>query len=835
MTKKTKKSKINKKPVLKNKSGSSSKVLGLTQKTLKIAKKISTVEKKTSAKISSAAKLRVSNLKNKSAKTVAKSNQALISDEINNFQTVVLSDKELIKDRQSISPKVDNFDYPVFKKNLTDKVVNFSIGNYRKIGVNFVEKKSLLNQIANYFVDFFTPKALAEPVEEIEDIFAPPPRVKLYNLNLPRHWKKQLAVFSITAFILISPLQAYTYYRDLTNSKDRVLFMTNEAIENLKQGQSSIKDLNLSDAAGKFGEAKENFSSARNEIANLNNLTADLLKILPNQSKTLKSGMALLEAGALASEAGEILTKSVNHIISDGSYQNYYDLLNSFRNDVAISIQKFGLAKDKINEVKPNSLQADQRERLTTVVNYLPAIESGLNQLYQINNSVLSALGENQAKRYLLVFVNSNELRATGGFMGSFATVTINHGRLEQVDIPGGGTYDIQGQLVPKVISPEPLHLINPRWEFQDANWWPDYPSSAKKIQWFYEGANNAKVDGVITITSSVMESLLEIFGPINMPEYERVITKDNFVAETQKIVELEYDKKENRPKKFLADLAPKLLEKVFQAKKTELLKAAELAKNSLNNRQLMIYFNDQSLEKLLTDFGWDGQMRQTDGDYLAVIKSNIAGGKTDGVIKDTIKHQAEIAPDGSIIDTVTLIRRHNGVPGKDIFTGVQNNTYLRFYVPLGSSLIEAKGFKAPAKKLFQEPDDNFLADEDLKNIEGEHQTDSNSGTEIYTENGKTVFGNWLMLKAGSVAEVTIKYRLPFAINSSGQNTFYYSLLTQKQAGTQTDEIYSNLKLNDKLKILAKFPVDLTSNENETSFHAALDTDQFYGVALIGN
>lgn len=713
--------------------------------------------------------------------------------------------------------------------------LNLAPISYKDLKANFI-KRTKFSKVTDLFSSFKLNKNITEPTSdytEVDDIFAKPAKFNFSNFSIPRYWYRQLAAFLIMLAIIITPLQAFTYYQDLVSTKDRVLFMTNEAIESLKLGQDSVKNFDLLGASGQFGDAKENFTSARKEISNLNNLTTDLLKILPNENKTLTSGVALLEAGALASEAGEILTKNFDNVLNNSNYQSYYNSLIVFRNNLSISIQKFNQAKNKINDVDPSSLPANQREKLNQVIKYLPVINDGLIQLYQATDLLLAVLGEKSEQKYLLVFVNSNELRATGGFMGSFAILDIDRGVIKNMNIPAGGTYDIQGQLIPKVISPEPLHLINPRWEFQDSNWWPDYPTSAKKMAWFYQSSNNPPVDGVITVSSNFMVKLLDIFGSVNMPQYNRVISKDNFIQETQKIVELEYDKKENRPKQFLSDLAPKILERVFNADRNQLTKLLENIKESLNQRQIMVYFNNQEVQKLIGDFGWDGKLRQTDGDFLSVVKSNIAGGKTDGIIKDTIQHQAEVQADGSIIDTVKIISRHNGISGQSVFTGVQNNSYIRFYVPLGSTLIDASGFKKPPENLFEKPKPEYQIDYDLLNNESKHETDEKTGTDVYMENGKTVFGNWTMLKAGATGEVMIKYRLPFTLTSQSQNAFYYSLLFQKQAGTENNELFSNLKLNDNLKILAKFPADITSEGNEISFHGNLITDQFYGAALI--
>lgn len=673
------------------------------------------------------------------------------------------------------------------------------------------------------------------PSKEIEDIFAPPAHRKFFSFKIPQNWPKEVAVFALVAFILILPLQAFTYYQDLQNVKDRILLITNEAIENLKSGQQAATEFDLTIADLEFNQAKSNFALAQKEIGDLNILSSEILKLLPGQEKSVAAGVALLEAGEIVAETGQILIASGQNFLARGDLTGYYQSLVDFESSLRLVIDKFNQAKAKIEGINPNDLPEEHAETFTKVLGYLPSIKQGLINIYDINNALLKLLGHDQWQRYLIIFLNNNELRGGGGFMGSFAILDIDRGEIKNLEIPGGGTYDIQGQLIPKVISPEPLHLINARWEFQDANWWPDFPTTAKKIQWFYQNANGPSVDGVITITSTLMERLLEIFGPIEMPEYGRDISSENFVIETQKIVELEYDKEENRPKQFIADLAPKLLEKIFSSQGDQLAQLFNVLKQGLNERQFLVYFNDNQIEDIVTDFGWSGELRQTDGDYLSVVHSNIAGGKTDGVIKETIEHQAQVQADGSIIDTVKLIRRHTGVPGENIFTGVQNNSYVRFYVPLGSTLLQAEGFKKPPEKLFEEPEDDYQVDLDLISVESGHLKDEETDTDIYRENGKTVFGNWLQLKPGEVQETIIKYRLPFKLALEGQNIFYYSLLVQKQAGSLGSELKSYLALNEQLKPLAKFPAGLSSDDKGVSFNATLTTDQFYGVALVSD
>jgi hypothetical protein len=63
----------------------------------------------------------------------------------------------------------------------------------------------------------------------------------------------------------------------------------------------------------------------------------------------------------------------------------------------------------------------------------------------------------------------------------------------------------------------------------------------------------------------------------------------------------------------------------------------------------------------------------------------------------------------------------------------------MRIYVPQGSELLSASGFVAPDNKYFESPDESWITNEVLAQTENLATTDSNSGTKIYQENGKTV------------------------------------------------------------------------------------------------
>ncbi len=415
----------------------------------------------------------------------------------------------------------------------------------------------------------------------------------------------------------------------------------------------------------------------------------------------------------------------------------------------------------------------------------LKKLSKNINEASSLISTIKDVLGGTYQKRYLVVLQNNGELRPTGGFIGTFSLVDINRGEIKKIETPGGGSYDLQGSLREQVISPYALHLINPAWQFQDANWFPDFPASVRKLMWFYEKSGGPTVDGVIAINASIASDLLALVGPIDMPEYGKIITSKNFLLETQKAVELDYDKTKNKPKQFLADLFPKLLEKLMALKFENSTDLARIFVDAAINRDVQVYLTDSESQRALSSYGLSGELQSTSLDYLMVVDSSVAGGKSDAAIEESIKHAIHVRENGQIEATVSVTKDHKGDP-KNPFYGAKNIDYIRFYVPKGSTLISAHGFSMPDATLFKSPPPFYQEDKDLRTIEGRMTLDKATHTYINDEFGKTVFAHWIQANAGEKTTASLSYVLPFTIadlQKSSNHEYLYTLYVQEQSG----------------------------------------------------
>jgi hypothetical protein len=321
--------------------------------------------------------------------------------------------------------------------------------------------------------------------------------------------------------------------------------------------------------------------------------------------------------------------------------------------------------------------------------------------------------------------------------------------------------------------------------------------------------------------------------------DYGVIISADNFWQVTQTFSE-QKPQLTNEPKKIIGDLMTKLMEELPKNLNPEkVFKVIGVLEQSLNEKQILIYLNDESLEQSVANFGWDGEIKKTDGDYLMVVSSNIGGQKSDRAIQETIKHEAEILPDGQIIVNLTVQRQHTAVKN-ETFVGFRNVNWLRVYVPEGSELLSADGFATPDQSYFENPDPTWNQDPDLQN-ERDAKTDAASGTKIYQEEAKTVFANWSMVDPGQTATLHFRYRLPFILNPRNQKDWFsrissyfetdpsyrYSLLVQKQPGSLNASLISTLSMSGGWESIWQYPADLKISNSGWSLTAPLSTDVY--------
>jgi len=736
------------------------------------------------------------------------------------------------------------------------RAMNFLVSRFRPIIIKGLKIFSGVFQMMRSVIAGILLKRI---IVRDRDCFVP--RVKPGAKGAPRNDKRVVGylrpvlVFAGVLLIMILPVKAWTFYKTLDSARGKVLGASESAMNNLISGGLNAANLDFNGAGKSFAEASSNFLIAENQLKEINGLLFTLAAAVPDKNLRLAAASKhLVRAGELSAAAGKDLSLAIAALFNYQASSSKGILLNLtvYGHRAIVDLTALGQELDQINsEVLPE----DYQTKFILLKQKIGQLSRWLSEFIGLADQLESFLGGGAAKRYLLVFQNNSELRASGGFIGSFALIDVLNGRIKKIEAPGGGSYDTDAGLLKKIKSPEPLRLIRPDWHFWDANWWPDWPTSARKLAWFYANSDGSTVDGVIGLTPTVMEEILRIIGPIDMKDkYGVIIDADNFWRVTQEFAE-QKPNVTKEPKKIIGDLMNKIIAELPERlNKDNLLPLLKAIEGLLTDKNILFYFTDNKLQAEVRRLGWIGEIKTTAGDYLSVINTNIAGGKSDRRIRQEIIHRAEVQPDGTIIDNLTIRRTHEGIK-REPFSGVRNVDWLRIYVPLGSELIEASGFKPVDKIFFKEAEADWQNDPDLARGEALALTDDLSGTKIYNELDKTVFANWSQVDPGQTIAINIKYQLPFKlidkkpslaqssldnllakanamINPDQKELYSYSLLAQKQPGMNSSTFQSELKLSDNFKIIWQYPTGLTVNLDGWFRKEIFDQDKLMAVMV---
>lgn len=648
--------------------------------------------------------------------------------------------------------------------------------------------------------------------------------------------------FAIILLLFSFMIPALSFVQKAIDTKKTIISSANMALGQFAEAKDNLSASQFDKAAVDFSESYQILSDANRNIQKIGGNFSEILRFIPGISR-IASANFVTSAGEHLTLAGKSLAESATSLnslknpLNSGATENQPSLTDMFlnlRDGMQTANRELTLANDDINKVNIDDLPSDVRSKFTDLKQELPVANAGLKNFLDYSQIFLDVLGYNGPRKYLFLFENNQEMRATGGFIGSYGILDISNGRVKKLFVDD--IYNPDGQLKARVIPPAPIQKMSAVWTMHDANWFPDFPTSAEKVAWFYEKTGGPTVDGVIAVTPELLHDLISITGPIDMPDYNTTIDADNFTEKIQQEVEVDYDKNLNQPKKFIADLTPKILDKVMSDRGiSPMLRTLEAFNTALSEKHLLLYSRNFNIQKLISDQKWSGEILNTNKDYLSVIDTNINGYKTDGVIDETINHQSELQGDGSIVDTVSITRRHNGGNEKYDWWNKVNGDWMRVYVPNGAKLLEASGqtreLVPPAldyQSLGFKRDPQIQADEDSTHL------DEKTGTTIYDENNKTVFANWVYVSPGESVTMTYKYILPFKLNFDQLQhpVDSFSVLYQKQSGSLGSKLESDIKLPDNMKTVWRWPDDAVNSSNGLKMETTLDTDKFIGLAV---
>ncbi len=423
-----------------------------------------------------------------------------------------------------------------------------------------------------------------------------------------------------------------------------------------------------------------------------------------------------------------------------------------------------GFAKSQFDQIEtwryPNFLPGKPAQKIRTAKQTIDELESFVVDTKPLLEVLPEIMGLNSEKKYLILFQNDKELRPTGGFITAYAIFRVNKGLIAAEG--SEDIYRLDDTLLKRIPAPPPILKYLPNvssLNLRDSNLSADYLISMNQFGELYNLTQSKKaIDGIIALDTHFVLSLIKVLGPIDAYGTQFTTEEVEACACPQIIYELErfadqpvaYEK--GSRKDIIGVLMQKLMDKAFNAPKSQWPNLLGTTINALRQKHMLLYFEDPKFQQAAESINFAGRLHEYQGDYLHINETNFAGAKSNLYIQEKVKQVVKKDNDGTINKKLTIeykyprrmddcsLERKSGL----CLAGIYRD-WIRIYVPKGAKLIKTSG------------------------TEGEVTASQ--------EYGKALFEGFFTLRPEGAAKIEIEYSVPIKVDRE------YQLLIQKQPG----------------------------------------------------
>ncbi len=351
-------------------------------------------------------------------------------------------------------------------------------------------------------------------------------------------------------------------------------------------------------------------------------------------------------------------------------------------------------------------ISVSEQKQIASAMLLLPKAQSYIEQGQSVVGIVSWLLGVGQSRHFLVQTMDRAELRPSGGFTGQYGVFSIQDGRMAPFTLKDVTELDYNGngaELGRQAPAEYRSWMNFGFFGLRDSNLSGDFPTTARLAMQVFQEEGGGPVDGDIMFTPTVIEHVLDVIGPLQVPEYGETITAANledklhYYQNDATAIALQKAKTNTNNaasrKSFTALLGTLLLDKVKHLPVKTLLKVVQNAQKDIQSRDLEIYFTDPQAEAWLVGHSFSGAMNTfSNVDGFMVVQSNISISKASQDVQTTEQDNVILDSQGGATHNLTITLNYQQT--KPIYS-VYNTyaDYIRVYAPANAQLIGGSGF----------------------------------------------------------------------------------------------------------------------------------------------
>jgi hypothetical protein len=297
----------------------------------------------------------------------------------------------------------------------------------------------------------------------------------------------------------------------------------------------------------------------------------------------------------------------------------------------------------------------------TLLVQELTKLQSGLTNLSTASQLLPAALGENGTRRYFVAFQTEAEARGLGGLPGSYAILQARHGKLHFLRF--GSDRDLgtaQAHLnLGADYNREYGQTFTPLTTFVNSNPSPHFPYAARTWMSMWEDTFHQHLDGAIATDPESLSYLLGAIGPVTLAD-GTVINESNAVSFFESGVYARFHADSTARKIYQQNAARKVVTSVLHEPSDKLLASATALQRASDERRLLVYTSDPTIEGTLDHESLGGILPATTDPFLDVTVNDAGGDKIGYYLDRSVTYRRTSCAASTATVTVKL---HNAAP----------------------------------------------------------------------------------------------------------------------------------------------------------------------------
>jgi hypothetical protein len=501
----------------------------------------------------------------------------------------------------------------------------------------------------------------------------------------PRRRRRRRVLLAVLFVLLVAGAGAWLGWRAV------------RAQEALLEAQQRTTQLRAALVTGDIPAARQHLEAVRRGTGQARALTSDPVwraaELVPRAGRTFTA------VRGLARQADALAAHVLPQFVEIGAVTEGGTLRNGDRVDVATLQQMVGrlsVVTAELTKIAGDVHRLPTRDLLRPVGAARAQLAEEVDELAVTTTKLRDAtavapamLGANGVRRYFLALQTGSELRGSGGLLGAYGIIEVDHGRMTLTELGPNkalrDTYPAQNAALGAEFDARYRRFgVDGFW--LNSNMSGHFPSSNAVWTSMYAATTGVRLDGSIAVDATAMSEILRATGPATLPSGEQV-SADNVVALTSQQIYARFPlhAQDKARDTLQLQIARALYERVMApvGDGSQLLPRIGAAAAAGHIR---VASNHPAEQRLLATTVVGGALPGRPGAYLQLAINNAGGTKLDYYLRNSIEYSFD-GPEGDRQGVSVTVRLASAAPA----SGLPDYVVVRPDLPGNAGLVRGQ------------------------------------------------------------------------------------------------------------------------------------------------